>query len=102
MVNLDLRPIGIEFVGYDQGQRCAAATTHLGAMSNDGDGAVTCDTEEDTWLKKVWGIIEYVGPKRFGYEACTQHKRPSCDGALQKSAAADILDVVHAISFAAW
>ena len=102
LVNLDLRPIGIQFVGKYQGKRGAAATTHLGAIGNDGDGAVTGDSEVDVRLENGRRSTVRVGPERFGDQVHAQHKRPSRDGAAQKSATADVADVVHAISFAAW
>src|SRR5262249_37881675 len=63
LVNPYFCPISIEFVRDDQWKCRAAAASHLGAMGHDGDGTISCDTQENIWSKKNCCIAGSVGQK---------------------------------------
>ncbi|KNX69168.1 hypothetical protein KO15_14605, partial [Listeria monocytogenes] len=46
LLDMDARPVGLHLLGYDQGQAGADAGAHLGAVRQDGDGAVGGDRDE--------------------------------------------------------
>ena len=107
LIDLHFRPIGIQFVRNHQRKRSAAAAAHLRAAGDDGDRPIARNGEKNVRLKNRRLISGGFGPQRFWNKLQAQHKCSGGKSALQKSASADILnadilDVVHAISFAAW
>ena len=61
LLELDLRPVRIKFVGDHERQSCAAAATHLRAMGDDSDNAIRCDRHPQTGFKRR-GRFAFRGP----------------------------------------
>ena len=101
LIELDLRPIGVEFVSDYERKSGSAATAHFGAMSNDGDRSVGCDGQPHIGVQGG-SRFAFSGPQRLRNEARTEDENTGGKHTLQESAAADILDELHAVSFAAW
>ena len=62
--DLHFGPVGFKFVGDDQRHACAHALPHLGAVADDGDGAVGRNRHEGERI--VHGAVRHAGGAPFG------------------------------------
>src|SRR5246127_5734909 len=99
-------PIGVQFVGHDQGQSGSNYSSHFGAMSDNPDCSVRLDTYEHIGMKRgiigvsthIVGIVSVQHSRRV---ICTQHKRSRRTQSLEESSSTRIFNRAHAVSSAA-
>ena len=92
LLDVDLRPIGFEFVGDDDRPAGPHALPHLGAVAGDGDGTIFGDRHEN--LRAVLPAVRHpVGAEAGRLRHARQRDRKNQGtGPAEKAAAAQIDD----------
>ena len=106
LINFHALPVGIQFIGYHQGQGCANYSAHFRTMSNNPDGSVGLDTHKHIGMKSgiicvSMPIVGLLSPQYFRRVTCAQDERSRSSHALQKPTPTYIFNRAHASSFAA-
>src|ERR1700758_3073174 len=99
-------PVGVQFVGHDQGQSGSNYSSHFRAMSDNPDPSVRLDTYEHIGMKRgIIGVSTYiiglVSVKHSRRVICPQHKRSRRAQSLEESSSTHIFNRAHAVSSAA-
>src|ERR1700756_772585 len=106
LINFYPLPVGVQFVGHDQGQSGANYGSHFRAMSDNPNGSVRLDTDEHIGMKRgIIGvsthIVGFVWPQFLGRIICAQDERSRSSHAFEKAASTNIFNRAHAGSCAA-
>src|SRR5579864_6316695 len=99
-------PVGIQFVGHDQGQGGSNYSSHFRAMRDNPDSSVRLDTNEHIGMKRgIIGVSAYiiglVSVQYFRRVICTHDKRSRRTQPLEEPSSTHIFNRAHAFSSAA-
>ena len=98
LLDLDALPIGFHLVGQDQGEHGPAAGSHFRAVRDDQHSPVGLNSHEHVG-RKDGGFQCGEGAGRENPRA--QHQGARSENLAEETAAAGVVDHVHAFSFAA-